>query len=77
MKITYDKDVQAIYIQLRDLPYAYGEDLDDSRRLDYAEDGTPIGIELLNVDLGVHLDDLPERGGLEKLLADHDIKAYA
>jgi uncharacterized protein YuzE len=75
MKVTYDKDVEAIYIQLQDQPYAFGEDLDDSRRVDFSTDGTPIGVELLNVDLGVNLADLPERGPIEKALADYGIKA--
>lgn len=77
MKVTYDKDVEAVYIRLSDLPYAFGEDLDDSRRVDFSAAGAPIGVELLNVDLGVNLDDLPERGSIEKALADYDIKVYA
>lgn len=77
MQVTYDKDVEAIYIRLRDLPYAYGEDLDDSRRVDFSADGTPIGVELLSVDLGVNLDDLPERRSIEKALIDYDVKIYA
>lgn len=77
MQVTYDQEVEAIYIRLRDLPYAYGEDLDDSRRVDFSADGTPIGVELLNVDLGVNLDNLPERSSIEEALLEHNVKVYA
>ena len=39
--------------------YHHGHDLDEDRRIDYAKDGTPIGVELLGVDGGVRLDGLP------------------
>ncbi len=74
MRIEYDKSVEAIYIHLRDIPYAFGEDLDDSRRIDFGADAQPIGIELLNVDLGVKIDGLPEREAIEKLLERYHIK---
>lgn len=77
MTIKYDRDVEAVYIRLSDAPYAYGKDLDDSRRVDYDRDGRPVGIELLNVDLGVNLDDLPERSAVGKLLDEHHIKVFA
>lgn len=59
MNIEYDAQADAVYIQLSDKLYAYGRDLDDSRRIDYSEDGKPIGIELLNVSDGVNASDLP------------------
>lgn len=45
--------------------------------MDFSADGTAIGVELLNVDLGVYLASLPERGAIEKALAEYDIKIYA
>lgn len=54
-----DPDADALYIKLADKPYAYGEELDHERRVDYAEDRTPIAIELLTVSQGVNLRDLP------------------
>jgi uncharacterized protein YuzE len=74
MHIEYDKSVEAVYIHLRDIPYAFGEDLDDSRRIVFGADGRPIGIELLNVDLGVKTDDLPEREAVAQLLEHYNIK---
>ncbi len=74
MRVELDESVEAIYIHLRDIPYAFGEDLDDSRRIDFGADGQSIGIELLNVDLGVKIDGLPQREAIEKLLERYNIK---
>src|SRR5207248_2713292 len=56
---NYDPEAGALYVRLADLPYAYGHDLDTERRIDYAADGTPIGIELTCVNAGIDLHDLP------------------
>ncbi len=77
MRFEYDKKADAVYIYLSDAPYAYGENLDHERRIDYAEDGTPIGIELLCVSEGVITDDLPNRADVERALGDKGIKVYA
>jgi len=77
MRAEYDKKADAIYIYLSDKPYAYGRDLDNERRIDFAKDGTPIGIELLCVSTGVITDDLPHRAEVERALAKERIKTYA
>jgi uncharacterized protein YuzE len=77
MRLEYDPDVNAAYIWLRELPCAFGENLDHSRRIDYAADHEPIGIELLNVHRGVDLDNLPGRNAVAKLLAEHQIRVSA
>ena len=77
MKIEYDKRADAIYIYLSDAPYAYGKNLDHERRIDFAKDGTPIGVELLCVSMGVITDDLPNRAEIERMLEDKGIKLYA
>jgi uncharacterized protein YuzE len=77
MRLTHDHVADAIYIVLRDEPYAFGTDLDHARHIDYGEDRKPIGIELLNVSKGVNLDDLPERAAVERLLSEHRIKMFA
>ena len=46
MTPKYDREADAIYISLAKAPYAYGKDLDKERRIDYAADGTPIGVEI-------------------------------
>ena len=58
-RATFDREADAVYVKLGDQPYAFGEDIDHERRVDYAADGTPIGIELLCVSEGVDLSHLP------------------
>lgn len=77
MKLKYDKTADAIYIKLGTMPYAYGTDLDDLRRIDYDVDGNPRGIELLGVSEGVITNDLPNRGEVERLLEKYHIKLFA
>jgi uncharacterized protein YuzE len=77
MRMEYDRAADAIYIYLSDAPYAYGENLDPERRVDFAKDGTPIGVELLCVSEGVITNDLPHRGEIERLLGENHIKLFA
>ena len=77
MRMEYDREADAIYVYLGDAPYAYGEHLDNERRIDYSADGTPIGVELLCVSTGVITNDLPHRGEIEQLLGEHNIKLFA
>jgi uncharacterized protein YuzE len=77
MNVEYDAEADAIYIHLRDLPYAFGEDIDHERRIDYGEDRQPIGIELLCVSQGVSVDDLPEKETIMRLLKERHIKVFA
>jgi len=75
--LQYDEEADAIYIRLSDKGYSYGEELDRERRIDYAADGTAIGVELLCVSTGVDLRDLPEQKTIAKLLAEHRVKVLA
>lgn len=77
MKFSYDDKADAVYIRLRAVPYAHGEDLDAVRRVDFGADGQPIGVELLYVSEGVNVDDLPEQAMIGRLLEEHNIKVLA
>jgi uncharacterized protein YuzE len=77
MELRQDAEADAIYIRLSDEGYAYGEELDPERRIDYASDGTPIGIELLCVSTGVDLRNLPQPEAITRLLSKHRIKVLA
>ena len=68
MEFKHDAQADAIYISLSNKPYAYGKDLDDERRIDYAADNTPIGVELLCVSKGVNLDGLPCKDEIAEIL---------
>lgn len=74
MKYTYDKEADAIYVQFGRKKYAYGEDIDRERRVDYSKDGSPIGVELLNVSLGIDTRDLPHKEEIEQVLKTLRIK---
>jgi uncharacterized protein YuzE len=75
--MEYDKKGDAIYIYLKDEPVDHTERLDDLRYVDYARDGTLVGIELLCVSEGVITNDLPKRTEVEALLEKHNIKIFA
>ena len=77
MELRYDKQADAIYVRLGQGEYAYGEELDTERQIDYAADGKPIGVELLCVSEGVDLRNLPEQEAISKLLSKHRIKVLA
>lgn len=77
MKIKYDPEADAVYIYLSNKPYAYGKDLDIERRIDYASDDTPIGIELLSVSKGVNPDNLPEQRKVIQLLEGKNFRVFA
>jgi uncharacterized protein YuzE len=72
-----DPEADALYIKLADKPYAFGEDLDHERRIDYAEDRTPIGIELLAVSSGVETDGLPFQAEVSRVLDLAGVPEYA
>ena len=48
MKIRYDKEVDALYIDLLDLPSLESEEIAPGIILDFSEDGRVVGIEVLN-----------------------------
>lgn len=59
MKISYDKEVDALYIHLRDVKPSHGVDVEEGVTVDVDEEGHIVGIEIL---------DASERLGLESLL---------
>jgi uncharacterized protein YuzE len=77
MQLEYDREADAVYVRIRNLPYAFGVDLDHARRIDYAPDHQPIGVELLNVSRGVNLADLPDSTEIERVLRDVGIRVLA
>ena len=74
LNVEHDPEADALYVRLGDKPYAYGEDFGDERRVDYAADGTPIGVELLCVSVGVDLTDLPHAELIAEAVAPYDIR---
>ena len=58
MIITYDREVDALYIQLRDVKASHGVDFEDGVTIDVDAQGHIVGLELL---------DATERLGKEQL----------
>ncbi len=48
MKITYDPEADALYIELRHVPAVDGADIEDGVTVDLDQDGHIIGIEVLD-----------------------------
>jgi len=76
MKYQYDYDSDCAYITINALPHSYSKEIDDARFIDYASDGTVIGIELLYVSGGVDVSGLPYEKEIGQLLEDNQIKIF-
>ncbi len=74
MRMTYDKEADAVYIYVTDAPYARGKKLDEQRRIDYDSDGDVHGIELFNVSYGVDLHNVPFAAKIGRLLEKRKLK---
>ena len=72
-RIEYDKEADAVYIQLSNEPIGYTKELDDNRLIDYTDSGEPVGIDLSSVSKGVKLEGLPEAEATERILVDLDV----
>jgi len=67
--LEYDESVDAAYLTASDEAWARQERLDDARGINYAADGSVIGIELLSPRRkGVLLDGLPFRDDVARVL---------
>jgi uncharacterized protein YuzE len=67
--LEYDESVDAAYLQVSDLPWDHQERLDDARGVNYAADGSVVGIELLSpARRGVNLDGLPVATDVERVM---------
>ena len=49
MKITFDKEADAVYIELSNGKFASNKKIDENTIIDLDKDGKILGIELLNV----------------------------
>ena len=57
MKITYDKEADAMYIKIREVPFGSNLNPAPGVILDLDADGALVGIEILAVSQRVSLDD--------------------
>jgi uncharacterized protein YuzE len=67
--LEYDESVDAAYITVKEADWDHQVRLDDARGIDYAADGSVIGIEILSPRRkGVMLDGLPFRADVARVL---------
>lgn len=71
--VVQDRKSLSMYIRMRELPYDHGENRGDTDRVDYAANGKVIGVLLLNIRRGMHLDSLPYRRIIEHVLHNRGI----
>lgn len=60
MKITFDKDADASYIEFREGRFSANKKIDDNTIIDLDKDGNILGIELLSVKSRIPLQSLSE-----------------
>ncbi|MBI1970719.1 DUF2283 domain-containing protein [Candidatus Woesearchaeota archaeon] len=61
MKLTYDKEADAIYIEFQKGNFAKNKKVDDFIILDYDANGCLLGIELLNVSKQLSMETLRDK----------------
>ena len=67
--LEYDESVDAAYLSFSDDEWHHQERLDDARAVNYAADGSVIGVELLSPSRkGVLLDDLPHQKDIARVM---------
>jgi uncharacterized protein YuzE len=67
--LEYDESVDAAYLTVSDDPWDHQVRLDDARGINYAVDGSVIGIEILSPRRkGVVLDGLPYREDIVRVM---------
>jgi uncharacterized protein YuzE len=67
--LEYDESVDAAYLTVSDEPWDHQVRLDDARGINYAADGSVIGIEILSPRRkGVLLDGLPYRADIVRVM---------
>ncbi|MEM2965253.1 MAG: DUF2283 domain-containing protein [Candidatus Bathyarchaeia archaeon] len=49
MKVEYDKDLDIMYVRLREGKYAFSEEMNENAIIDLGDDGKILAIEILDV----------------------------
>jgi uncharacterized protein YuzE len=66
MKIEYDRQHDAAYFGFSTLEAVRQTKLDDTRIVDYAADGSVVGVEFISPSRGVNLADVPHAAEIER-----------
>jgi len=77
MYLTCDEAPDAVYVYFERRDVDHTDQLTDRVNVDYAADGTPIGVEFLDVSLGIDLDSVPHRADVARLLDERHFRVFA
>jgi uncharacterized protein YuzE len=77
MYLTYDEAADAVYVYFERRDVDRTDQLTDRVNVDYAADGNPIGVEFLDVSLGIDLDNVPHRADVARLLDERHFRVFA
>ena len=77
MYLTYDESADAVYVYFERRDVDRTDQLTDRVNVDYAADGIPIGVEFLDVSLGIDLDNVPYRADVARLLDERHFRVFA
>ena len=69
LKSTYDQDGDILYIQFSTAKVDRTKSLDDLRLVDYARNGSPIGVEFIGASGGLDLKDVPRSEEIAALVS--------
>lgn len=74
LELRHDPNADAVYIRFADGEFARAEDVGGERRVDYATDGTVLGVEILYPSDGVDVAGLPRADEITELVAGHGLR---
>jgi hypothetical protein len=73
VQLRHSPSADALSVRFDDRRVAYSEDISRGdqydRGVDYADDGTPVGVEFLNVSRGVDLTGIPDADQIARALS--------
>lgn len=75
--MEFDKKANAIYVSFSNKQVAYTKKLDNFRYVDYDDNDSVVGIELLNINNVVLTDNLPDKAEINIELKSKGINVYA
>jgi len=77
VELKYDDRADALYIRFSHGSFSHTEIVDDHRNIDYAQDGSVIGIEVLYPTLGVNVSGLPREASVGRLLEEYGFRVIS
>jgi uncharacterized protein YuzE len=77
MYLTYDEAADAVYVYFERRAVDHTDELSDRVNVDFASDGAAVGVEFLDVSLGIDLDRVPHRAEVGRLLGSRQFRVFA